>query len=330
MEKIGGVIDKPVTSKTVRSRSRAVSKHHTRKSHKSLHPLSKKPRAKTLRDRLTKMDVEDDAEPQTVQVSLVIYGHGGLAMTRDKVFVPGKLINQAFKVPEGVDQVNVLGLRYAGLDNFGNRRHEMKIDHMLSKRPDIELPEFLDYLNKYYENALHHTYLHEKGRYVLDESGNYIPKFKDQLDKLAIIEKRLAKKGIQVRGNMFGIREKYDKKRAQKIYTGVRLDEYSIDPNQPQRHPELKIGHPLIKIFSIRVNGVEQLKPGHQIVVKGPGVKNYMTLTDVIHESLDPRVSKLLAKYLHYKNKIVVDVVDLTCNHQFEGDPTLEFIGTAR
>ena len=263
----------------------------------------------------------------SIQMSVVIFGHGGLVTEHVNFFNVPQFVNKTFQLPRGVLRTNVLGLRYAGLSNIGNRKYEETIDNYLTHRRD-NIPKFLQYLDNYYQNALNDLKYDSNGNVVYDSSGNVVYTFESEIMKNNQLEYNLFKtKKIRLKGNHFGIRANYDTKRVQKYYTG-RMPKY-IDSQQkkiPEEHPknrhrELTLNGPLVKIFSIEINGKNRLPNGYFVLVEP--VPTGVTLTEIIEQSLQT----ILPQQLIDEKKTIVNVIDLTCNFTELSNPTVEFIG---
>lgn len=258
----------------------------------------------------------------SIRIGIVIFGHGGLVTEPVAFFHLPRYVNKTFELPRGVLQTNVLGLRYAGLSNIGNQEYEESIDNYLTHRRD-DMPKFLRYLENYYRNALKAT------QYEIREGKETkVYQFRNEIMKNQQIEAQLKTKHITLKGNHFGIREKYDTKRVQKYYTGripQRNDpvthEIIPEENPHSRHRELTLQGPLVKIFNIEINGKNRLPTGYFVLVQ-PAPYG-ITLTQIIEQSL----RNILPPQLIHEKKTIVDVVDLTCNTTELANPTIEFIG---
>lgn len=256
----------------------------------------------------------------SVRIGVVIFGHGGLVTEHVHFFNVPQHVNKTFQLPRGVAQTNVLGLRYAGLNNIGNRAYEESIDRYLTHRRD-DMSKFVRYLDNYYQGALNEL--------IRDPNGILIHPFQNEINKNQRLEDNLyKKKRIVLKGNHFGVREKYDTKRVQKFYTG-RIPQYT-DPTTRQivpeehpdgRHRELTTNGPLVKIFSIEINGKKRLPNGYYILIEP--VPTGITLTQLIEQS----ILTVLPPQVIAAKKTIVDVIDLTCNTTELSNPTIEFIG---
>jgi hypothetical protein len=264
---------------------------------------------------LTQQIANEQSTISSIQLSVVIFGHGSLAIEHTTSFNLPRHINTSFVLPKGVDKTNIIGLRYAGLYNFAGRAYEESIDRFLAHYP-INIPKFIRYMENFYENALKYQ--------ERDANGNMVYFFQSELDKYRMIEQNLnlhkkSHNKISLQGNHFGIRENYGPTRVQKQYYGLNPTE-----NRLIRHRELTLdGGPLVKLYSLRINDQETIPRGHFILVQG--LPDGITLTDVIQRS----VQRILPPSVIDAKLTTVNVIDLTCNSTILSYPTAEFIGVS-
>ena len=257
----------------------------------------------------------------TIEISLIIIGHGGVISSENGIV-------QRFKPPENVSQTNVLGLRYAGLTNLANKVYKENIDNELQHKEVLKnaknLKLFLKYYNSVYSLALNEYKKDKNGDYMLDIFGNKIYKFPEIRIANALVDNALSKKNIHLHGDYAGIRYNYGSTRAQKLYTGKKKNESSIFSH----HQEI-YERPLVKIYSVNVNGeeIQRNKGLPEIIVTD--IKNGVTLTKVIEKAVEKTMSKFTKLSGLSDKKIVVNVIDLTCNDMTDGTryPDIEFIG---
>lgn len=228
-------------------------------------------------------------------VSFVIMGHGG---------VKNEIPIETFKLPDATKETNLLAMRYSGINNIGNRSYEENIDTFLSEN----------------KNKKTDTLIQE-----LDASFlRFLPDHPDILQRVQEIDRKL-----NIQNKFFGLKQNYNSRNAQKYYTGVTSQELL----RGYRHPQIKMSGPLIKIYSIIINNVEQLSQGQSIIVD-KNTLNGITLTEIINNVtqyvLDSGMVPTLARSDIKKEKgFIVNVIDLTCNYT-EEYPLIEVIGPSR
>lgn len=256
----------------------------------------------------------------TIEISLIIIGHGGVISSENGIV-------QRFKLPENVSQTNVLGLRYAGLTNLANKVYKENIDNKLQHEEVLKnaknLKLFLKYYNYVYSLALNEYEKDKNGDYMLDIFGNKIYKFPEIRHANALVDNALSKKNIHLHGDYAGIRYNYGSTRAQKLYTGKKKNESSIFSH----HQEI-YERPLVKIYSVNVNGeeIQRNKGLPEIIVTD--IKNDVTLTEVIEKSVEKTMQVFRNLSTIQDKKIIVNVIDMTCNNTTTNFyPEIEFIG---
>uniref|UniRef100_A0A6C0HSY9 Uncharacterized protein n=1 Tax=viral metagenome TaxID=1070528 RepID=A0A6C0HSY9_9ZZZZ len=250
------------------------------------------------------MEIDPDLEPKElkldlsfkgISVSFVIFGHGG---------IKNKIPIETFKLPHATKETNLLAMRYSGINNIGNRSYEENIDKFLSEN----------------KNKKTDTLIQE-----LDTSFlRFLPHHSEVLQRVHEIDDRL-----NIQNKFFGVKQNYNSRNAQKYYTGITSKELL----RSYRHPEIKMTGPLVKIYSIVINNVEQLAQGQSIIVDR-NIVNGITLTEIINIVtqfvLDSGIIPTLARSDIAKEKgFLVNVVDLTCNYT-EEYPLIEVIGPSR
>lgn len=257
----------------------------------------------------------------TIEISLIIIGHGGVISSENGIV-------QRFKPPENVSQTNVLGLRYAGLTNLANKVYKENIDNELQHKEVLKnaknLKLFLKYYNSVYSLALNEYKKDKNGDYMLDIFGNKIYKFPEIRHANALVDNALSKKNIHLHGDYAGIRYNYGSTRAQKLYTGKKMNESPTFSH----HQEI-YERPLVKIYSVNVNGEEIQRNKGLLEIIVTDIKNGVTLTKVIEKAVEKTMSKFTKLSGLSDKKIVVNVIDLTCNDMTDGTryPDIEFIG---
>jgi len=229
-------------------------------------------------------------------ISFVIIGHGGVKNT-----IPLETFREPKHHPMG--QINILGLRFAGLLNILNQRYDQETDAYLAHYKNTEYKSFIATLNTTYEIA---RQVHVK------TDNEYIRRSLEEFtERVKILKKRYPK----LKDNWFGTKNNYSKENAQKFYTGVTADEIKNNI----RHTELTIQGPLVKVYSI-IRNREELLP-KDVTIKLPEMKNGITLTEIIDLAIDnvsknEKIFTVTEKSLYFEQlPINIDVVDLTCNH---------------
>jgi hypothetical protein len=232
-----------------------------------------------------------------VMISIIIMGHGA---------IKNELPLEVFVKPNFVKRTNILGMRFSGINNIGDRLYEEEIDTFLSMNKNNLTDTLIRNLDITFLRYLQH------------------PKNTSVKERIDIIKQR-----YDIKNNYFGIVENYSTRRAQKIYQGANDTEISGG----YRHRELtKIG-PLVKVYSIKINGIEVMQQGQYIIIRD-NIVNGITLTQIINmvsqSFLNSHfVTPLQAQDIASKKNITVNVVDLTCNST-QGFPLIEFIGISK
>jgi len=197
----------------------------------------------------TPMEIDPESNPEVqptglqeiipipFTISFVIFGHGG---------IKNEAPLERFKKPDNVEQTNVSGLRFSGINNMVNRHYEETIDIYLLEKKNMN--GMFEELNKQFLN--------------------FLPNHPNVKQRVTELQQR-----TKIGNNFFGTRENYSHKRAQKFYTGITSNEI------PHRHSQLKTTGPLVKIYSIIRNGEELLK-GKEIIIH---TNNGITLTQIIN-----------------------------------------------
>jgi len=258
----------------------------------------------TLTKRISNLSL---GKTTTIEISFIIIGHGGI-ISYSNGRVP------QFKLPKNVSQTNVLGQRYAGFLNFGNRVMKEQVYRFLHHHEVLKnkknLKKFLKLFNMFYTFSLKQR----KSDNTLEFPYDYYANF--------LVNEALSKKNIHLHGDYIGIRYNYGATRAQKLYTGKKPDETSN-----QSDPEEIVERPLVKIFSIKVNDQEILRnTGHEIIVDD--IQNHITLTEIIEHAVKKTMLAFPEFTTFPDKKIIVNVIDITCNSTENRDyPTIEFIG---
>jgi hypothetical protein len=240
------------------------------------------------------MDVVEDYETKApvfdpsfkgLTISFIIMGHGGI---KNEVPI------ETFKPPQNVLHTNILGMRYAGINNLVNRSYEENIDQSLvTKNTDIY--HLIEHLN--------------------DSFVNFLVQHPDIKERVELIRKR-----HNIGNNFFGIKSNYTKRNAQKFYQGITEKEEA----EHFRHSELKKDGPLVKIYSVLAgNKEEQLKAGESITVGN--MHQNITLTELINHVTDFVLSNPRFNEMQREPGVDVNVVDLTCNYTKE-HPMIGFI----
>jgi hypothetical protein len=273
-----------------------------RKLKKPLALIKKKHKSRSLaKSPFISMEIDPELEPgqltldfsfKGIIVSFAIFGHGG---------VKNEIPLETFKKPDNVKQTNILGMRFSGINNIGNRKYEEDIDTFLVTNKNEKTNEFIHRLDQ--------TFL------------SYLSGHPDVYQRIQQLNQR-----SNIQNNYFGIKENYSSKNAQKIYTGAS----SIDITDHRRHRELTTRGPLVKIYSIIRNGREYLLPGQSIIID-TNIVNGITLTQIINiviqSVLDsPIIPTLDRVNFSTGNNFIVNIVDLTCNST-DSYPLIEFIG---
>jgi hypothetical protein len=256
----------------------------------------------------------------TIEISLIIIGHGGVISAENG-------IPHFFKLPENVSQTNVLGLRYAGLTNLVNKAYKEYIDNELQHEEVLKnakkLKLFLKYYNYAYSFFLNEYEKDKNGDYILDIFGNKIYKFPKIRLANALVNNALSKRNIHLHGDYAGIRYNYDSTRVQKLYTGKNKNESSIFSH----HQEI-YERPLVKIFSVNVNGeeIQRNKGLPEMIVTD--ITNGVTLTEVIEKAVEKTMQVFRNLSTIQDKKIIVNVIDMTCNdYTNKFYSVVEFIG---
>lgn len=237
-----------------------------------------------------------DLTAKRIIISIVIMGHGG---------IKNQFPIDTFKSPPYLRKLDILGMRYAGINNLVNREYELMNEEFLANVKNSKTIELLDKLNRTFSE-----YVKEK-----------FPEHGEIRDRLDLINKR-----FNIHNDYFGIKENYNSRRAQKFYQGVTEKEII----HKSRHPNITKMGPYVKIYSVLKDGVELLSKGETILVDN--VFQNMTLTDIIQSSKEKifTMDRFLTsdEKTEYENRKFVEfgVVDLTCNFTKEY-PNIEFIG---
>ena len=225
-------------------------------------------------------------------ISFIVMGHGGI---KNKVPI------ETFKPPKNVLHTNILGMRYAGINNLVNRTYEENIEKSLANKKNSNLTALITHLNDFF--------------------STYVSSHKDVEKRVELLRKR-----YDIGNNFFGIKSNYTKRNAQKYYQGITEKE----DTEHFRHSELKKAGPLVKIYSIlKSNNAELLNKGETIIVDE--LQQGITLTELINHVTDFVLSNqrfvpsLIEKELYKETKVEVNVVDLTCNYTKE-HPMIGFI----
>ena len=224
-------------------------------------------------------------------VSFIIMGHGGI---KNEVPI------ETFKLPKNVFHTNIMGMRYAGINNLVNRKYEEDIEKSLAGK-DVDINKLIDSLNESF--------------------ATFLVEHKDVKERVELIRKT-----HNIGNNFFGIKSNYTKRNAQKFYQGITEQEEQNN----YRHSEIKTSGPLVKIFSIVVAGqTELLKKGESITVEG--LPQNITLTEVIDRVTEFVLSNTRfvptsdEREFYTKTKLDINIVDLTCNYTKE-HPLIGFI----
>lgn len=247
------------------------------------------------------MEIDPDLESKELNldlnfrgivVSFVIFGHGG---------IKNKIPVKTFKLPDATKETNLLAMRYSGINNIGNRSYEEDIDKFLSDNKNKKIDTLIQELDA--------SFL------------RFLPHHPEILQRVQEIDRRL-----NIKNKFFGVKQNYNARNAQKYYTGATSKELL----RSYRHPEIKMTGPLVKIYSIVINNVEQLSQDQSIIVDRDIVDG-ITLTEIINIVtqfvLDSGIVPTLARSDITKEKrFIVNVVDLTCNYT-EEYPLIEVIG---
>ena len=244
----------------------------------------------------------------TIEISLLIIGHGGVISLENGIV-------QKFTLPENVSQTNILGLRYAGLLNYGNSESKKWMDKNLHEVEILQNPKNLKKFLKTF-NWIYVAALNER-----DSNNSFINQ--NERNANMLVNSSLHKKNIHLHGDYVGIRYNYGNTRAQKIYFGKKKNDQLA-----HIHPQEVEERPLVKIFSIKVDGIEiQRNQGrHEIFVDD--IKNEVTLTEVIEKAVHKTMREFPELSTFPDRKIIVNVVDNTCNDTKENRfPDIEFIG---
>lgn len=295
---------------------KSIKKHNTRRSKKT---YSKKTSSKK---RSIPMDISRSFEPdqsspyipmeideeyekkpfildltiKRIIISIIIMGHGGIKNTYPI---------DTFKSPRYLRKLDILGMRYAGVNNLVNRVYEVMNEDFLADVKNSKTVELLDNLNKTFSE------------FVKEE----FPEQSDIRYRLDLINKQ-----FNINNDYFGIKENYTSRRAQKFYQGVTEAEIIHE----RRHPNITRNGPYVKIYSVLKDGVELLSKGETILVDK--IFQNMTLTDIIQSSKEKifTMDRFLTsdEKKEYENRKLIEfgVVDLTCNFTKEY-PNIEFIG---
>lgn len=246
------------------------------------------------------MDVVDDYRVEApkfdpsfkgLTISIIIMGHGGI---KNEVPI------ETFKTPHNVLHTNIMGMRYAGINNLVNRQYEENVDKSLASK-DFQIDKLIDSLNKSF--------------------AIFLEEHKDVKKRVELIRRK-----HNIGDNFFGIKSNYTKRNAQKFYQGITEEEEKHN----YRHSELKKAGPLVKIYSIVVAGrTELLKKGETITVDN--LPQNITLTEVIDQVTEFVLSNKRfvpssdEKEFYTNARLEVNIVDLTCNYTKEY-PLIGFI----
>ena len=309
-----------------RSRSRTIRKPSSSSKRRSSRRRSSKRRSKVVKmdvveegvesSSSSKMDIAEDYDPASpfvpmdvvedygveapvldptfkgLTISFIVMGHGGI---KNKVPI------ETFKPPKNVLHTNILGMRYAGINNLVNRTYEENIEKSLANKKNSNLTALITHLNDFF--------------------STYVSSHKDVEKRVELLRKR-----YDIGNNFFGIKSNYTKRNAQKYYQGITEKE----DTEHFRHSELKKAGPLVKIYSIlKSNNAELLNKGETIIVDE--LQQGITLTELINHVTDFVLSNqrfvpsLIEKELYKETKVEVNVVDLTCNYTKE-HPMIGFI----
>ena len=224
-------------------------------------------------------------------ISFIIMGHGG---------IKNEIPIETFKIPRNVFHTNIMGMRYAGINNLVNRKYEEDIEKSLAGK-DVDINKLIDSLNESF--------------------ATFLVEHKDVKERVELIRKT-----HNIGNNFFGIKSNYTKRNAQKFYQGITEQEEQNN----YRHSEIKTSGPLVKIFSIVVAGqTELLKKGESITVEG--LPQNITLTEVIDRVTEFVLSNTRfvptsdEREFYKKTKLDINIVDLTCNYTKE-HPLIGFI----
>jgi len=219
-------------------------------------------------------------------ISFIVMGHGGI---KNEVPI------ETFKPPQNVLHTNILGMRYAGINNLVNREYEENIDKSLAaKSTDIE--HLIEHLNNTF--------------------ASFLVQHPDIQERVELLRKR-----HNIGNNFFGIKSNYTKRNAQKYYQGITEKEDA----EHFRHSELKQDGPLVKIYSVlsEENKKEWLKAGETITVGN--MHQNVTLTELIERVTDFVLSDPRFKDAQREPGVDVNMVDLTCNYT-KDHPMIGFI----
>ena len=219
-------------------------------------------------------------------ISFIIMGHGGI---KNEVPI------ETFKSPKNVLHTNILGMRYAGVNNLVNRTYEENIEKSLANKKNSNLTALIIHLNDFF--------------------STYVSSHKD-------IEKRveLLRNKYDIGNNFFGIKSNYTKRNAQKYYQGITEKE----DTEHFRHSELKKAGPLVKVYSVLSGNKEEwLKTGESITVGN--MHQDITLTELIERVTDFVLSDPRFNEMRREPGVDVNMVDLTCNYTKE-HPIIGFI----
>ena len=224
-------------------------------------------------------------------ISFIIMGHGGI---KNEVPI------ETFKIPRNVFHTNIMGMRYAGVNNLVNRQYEENIEKSLAGK-NMNIDKLIGFLNKSF--------------------GIFLEEHKDIKERVELIRKK-----HNIGNNFFGIKSNYTKRNAQKFYQGITEKEEQNN----YRHSELKRVGPLVKIYSIIVAGqTELLKKGESITLDN--LSQNITLTEVINQVTEFVLSNRRfvpssdKKDFYTSENLEVNLVDLTCNYTKE-HPLIGFI----
>ena len=269
-------------------------------------PKSASPILMDIVDEYKDVPLALDTKFKGLTISFVIIGHGGVKNT-----VPLETFRKPEHHPMG--QINLLGMRFAGLLNVVSKQYDEDIDTYLAHYKNTDYQSFIATLNKTFEIA-RQTQIESDNEYV----RRAILEF---LERVEILKKRYPK----LDDNFFGTKNNYSKRNGQKFYTGVSETEYK----EQKRHSELTTRGPLVKIYSI-IRGSEELLP-QDVVIRLPEMKNMITLTEIIDLAIgtvskNEKILTVAEKPLYFEQlPINIDIVDLTCNHT-DDYPKIAFI----
>ena len=239
-------------------------------------------------------------------ISFVIIGHGG---------VKNSLPLETFKSPnhKRMGQINVLGMRFAGLLNLVTRGYDEGIDEYLATDKNKDTIELLRKLNEEFNHSLSVNIRSDN-----DETKKTIETFRSRIDALG-------KKIPGIKDNYFGVKTNFREKNAQKFYQGISENEKKYG----YRHSELTTAGPLVKIYSLLKGGTELLDKEEAIIVRG--LQNDVTLTEIINKAIKQMLENVQIITMDERElyseqlPINVNIVDLTCNYT-KDHPNIGFI----